>query len=236
MFGTLNRTPNEPNLATQHGEKESCGRIVMCPPWPNLKTWLELDPALLLTYLGDIRGGSSLEHIGETDPGTGQVTVLPAREKSRDSHLVLRVETTSSRIPHRTRQRSLQAKSLNTCTKVPSCGGRIRPSQEIHRFEDNHQESYQTPKSAIVFLIGIVLLSAIWLAIVLTWGGLNQLLLQLTGVGLLILEFLVVAVLARWWTGALGRRTAWCPTCGRGYTKTAGPFCPWDGAKLQPRP
>jgi hypothetical protein len=93
--------------------------------------------------------------------------------------------------------------------------------------------AYRTPRSAIAFLVVILGLVALLLAIDLESGyGPMLLVVQLLGVFLVFFVLATIWMLARWWVGGLGPIAARCPTCGRGYPKTAGPFCPWDGSKL----
>jgi len=93
--------------------------------------------------------------------------------------------------------------------------------------------AYRTPHSAIAFLIVILGLVALLLSLDLESGsGPLLLVTQLLGAILVFSVLATIWMLARRWVGVSGPVAAKCPTCGRGYSKTAGPFCPWDGSKL----
>jgi len=94
---------------------------------------------------------------------------------------------------------------------------------------------YRTPRSAIAFLVVIGVLLVLLLVLDLISGnGPLMWILQLLFLAWIIFALVAIWLLARWWTGTLGPVAARCPACGRGYPKTAGPFCPWDGSKLIP--
>jgi hypothetical protein len=95
--------------------------------------------------------------------------------------------------------------------------------------------TYRTPRSAIAFLVVILALVVVLAALDFASGGGSWLLVgQLLFVPLVFFVLATLWMLGRLWTGGLGPITARCPTCGRGYPKNAGPFCPWDGQKLMP--